>query len=321
MTHETNRRTFIKGSLLTPAAMALSHYAGRASAAETEKTAPAGKLPVGKIGDLEISRMLLGGNLLTHYTHSRDLKYVYDLCAHYNTNEKIMETMAIAEENGINTLVIHTVPNALETMQKYRRERGGKMQWIICGTEPIEPGMKKYTKQIRDLVDNGTEAIYVWGVHSDRLVAEGKMDLMAEAVQVAKDLGVPSGVGGHCLDVIKACEEHNVNADFYIKTFHHHNYPSGPKPDELEKPYNENPGYWCREPQETIDVMKAVEKPWIAFKIMAAGAIPPKDAFPYAFKNGADHILVGMFDFEIEEDAGIARQALANLDRERPWRS
>jgi hypothetical protein len=67
--------------------------------------------------------------------------------------------------------------------------------------------------------------------------------------------------------------------------------------------------------------MKAVEKPWIAFKIMAAGAIPPPDAFRYAFENGADHILVGMFDFEIREDAGIARGILANVKRGRPWRS
>ena len=51
-------------------------------------------LPKGKIGKLEVSRLILGGNLLTHYTHSRDLKYVYTLAAHYNTDEKIMETLA-----------------------------------------------------------------------------------------------------------------------------------------------------------------------------------------------------------------------------------
>ena len=48
---------------------------------------------MGKIGKLKVSRMLLGGNLLTHFTHSRDLKYVYNLAAHYNTDEKIMETL------------------------------------------------------------------------------------------------------------------------------------------------------------------------------------------------------------------------------------
>jgi hypothetical protein len=55
---------------------------------------------------------------------------------------------------------------------------------------------------------------------------------------------------------------------------------------------------------------------------MAAGAIPPKDAFRYVLENGADHMLVGMFDFEIAEDVKIAKTALEGLDkRARPWRS
>ena len=105
------------------------------------------------------------------------------------------------------------------------------------------------------------------------------------------------------------------------KTFHHHEYPTAPKPEQLKGPTAEAPGYWCKDPQGTIDLMKTVEKPWIAFKVMAAGAIPPKDAFRYAFNNGADHILVGMFDFEIAEDVEIAKAAIAAATRTRPWRS
>jgi hypothetical protein len=67
--------------------------------------------------------------------------------------------------------------------------------------------------------------------------------------------------------------------------------------------------------------MAKVEKPWIAFKIMAAGAIPPKDAFQYVFDNGVDHALVGMFDFEIAEDAALMANVLKNVTRTRPWRS
>ena len=46
------------------------------------------------------------------------------------------------------------------------------------------------------------------------------MDLVAKAVELPKEYGVPSGVGGHSLDVVKACEKEGVKADFYIKTFH-----------------------------------------------------------------------------------------------------
>jgi len=312
----------MKGSLAAPAAMAMASKSdakeGKAASKPVEEIEA---LPQGKIGNLKVSRLLLGGNLLTHYTHSRDLKYVYILAANYNTADKILETLALAEENGVNTLTVHTVPECLATLDKHRKERGGKMQWIICPTAPVEPGMKKYRKAVEELVDNGTDAIYLWGVHADRLVAQGKMDLLAEAVAIPKELGVPSGLGAHDLNVVIEAEKHKVDNDSYIKTDHHHNYPTAPKPEELKGPYKEFPGYWCENCDKTVEVMSKVEKPWIAFKVMAAGAIPPKDAFQHVFENGADHILAGMFDFEIEEDAAIIREALLFAERERPWMS
>ena len=71
---------------------------------------------------------------------------------------------------------------------------------------------------------------------------------------------------------------------------------------------------------ETAACMASIKKPWIAYKVMAAGAILPKDAFKYAFDNGADFILAGMFDFQIAEDAKLASAAhLSARTRPRPW--
>ena len=313
MSPKLDRRAFVKGSLLVTAGGALALGAGKALAG--------GALPKGKIGDVEVGRLLLGGNLLTHYTHSRDLKYVYKLTAHYNTEAKILETLALAEAHGIDTLVVHTVPKIMDILKKHRYGRGGKIKWIICPTARVDAGMKDYARQVQELVDDGVDAIYLWGVRADPLAAKGKADLMARAVEIVKDHGIPSGIGAHDLRVVKLCEKNNVGADFYIKTLHHHNYPTGPKPKDLGSPYREIPGFWCNNPREVIDFMRGVEKPWIAFKVMAAGAIPPRDAFRYAFESGADHVLAGMFDFEIAEDAAIAKKALANVKRARPWRS
>lgn len=329
MSPEMNRRAFVKGSLAASAggAMGFTDSYEAACLAASKPTAPAehtaapkGKMPQGKIAGLPVSRMLLGGNLLTHYTHSRDLKYVYNLTERYNTDAKILETLALAEDHGIDTLSIHTVPRALNIMKTHRK-RGGKIKWIICPTAPVTKDMKAYAKQVQQLVDDGTDAIYLWGVRGDRLTGRN-IDLMAKAVQIAKDHGLPSGVGAHDLNAVKACEKAKIPTDFYIKTLHHHNYRTGPRSDELKGPYSEYPGYWCKDPKETIEFMKSVTKPWIAYKVMAAGAIPPKNAFQYALSGGADHLLVGMFDFEIAQDAAIMRQVLAGIkNRARPWRS
>ena len=316
------RRSFVKTALVSSAGLALAVDGKAQNEAPAPPAAPAspGSLPKARIGKLEISRMILGGNLLTHYTHSRDLKYVYTLAAHYNTDEKIMETLALAEANGINTVSMHNPEHPISVLRRYRKERGGKIQWIICPTAEVKPDMSDYRRHVEELIKDGCEAIYLWGVHADPLAAEGKFDLMAAAVELPKQYGVPSGVGCHDLNVVKACEKHGVKADFYIKTFHHHNYPTAPKPDQLEKPYNEYPGYWCREPVETAEFMKTVQKPWLAFKVMAAGAIPPSSAFRYVFQHGADCVLAGMFDYEIAEDVKLASEALDRAkDRARPW--
>ncbi len=311
-----SRRTFVKGSALASAGAA---FALETVAADEQK--PQNILLKGKLGDMEVSRLMLGGNLLTHYTHSRDLRYVYNLTAHYNTPEKILETLALAEEHGVNTLVIHTVDAALRVLQEHRR-RGGKMQWIICPTTPIEPGLVKYGEHVMRMVDDGVDSIYIWGVHADRMTSPQGIDLLGKAVDLVKANGVSCGVGAHRLEVMRQCEANKVRGDYYIKTLHHHNYRTGPKPGEAADDHREFPGYWCGLPDETVELMKTVEKPWIAFKVMAAGAIPPEDAFRYAFTSGADFILAGMFDFEIAQDVRITQKTFAEAkDRARPWRA
>jgi hypothetical protein len=313
MQNKTTRRTFVGGTIASAAAVA----------AVTEPV-PAGGLPYGEIGSLKVSRLLLGGNLLTRYTHSRDLKYVYNLARAYNTDAKLLETLALAEQHGVNTLAVHPDPDTLRVMKQHRA-RGGKIQWILS-TEPpadaeVQPDMEKHRRRVHELVEHGANAIYLWGVRSDQLAKAGKADLIAKAVEVMKkETGLPTGVGAHALHTVMEAERVNAGADFYLKTLHHHNYKTGPKPGEAADDYKEFPGYWCGKPQETVEFMKTVKKPWIAFKVMAAGAIPPNDAFRYSFENGADFIVAGMFDFEIAPDVGLIKDILgAKPKRQRPW--
>lgn len=268
------------------------------------------KIPSANLAGMNIGRMLLGGNLLTHYTHSRDLQYVYNLAAHYNTPEKIFETMRTAEAYGINAVVIHTAPGVLEGMREYKKQ-GGKIQWIICSTAPIDEEMTEYTQSCRECLDAGVDALYLWGVHADALVS--RPDLIKKAVLTMKSFGAPVGVAAHQLPVIEVCEKEKVKCDFYLKTFHHHNYPSANLNHDSS---------WCDDPDKVIEVMSKVEKPWIAYKTMAAGAIPPRNALEYTFTNGADFTVFGMFDYEIDEDTRLLNEVLA-LDtvknRSRKW--
>jgi hypothetical protein len=311
---EITRRTFVKDTAWASAGAALA--LGTVAPTAVASSPPAKPtLAKGKIGELEVSRLILGGSPLQHYVHCRDLRYVASLMAHYNTPQRVLQTLALAEQQGINTLVCHPwgpAGNTVALLKQHREQHGGKMQWIMAPLDPIEPGLAKYEEQVQKLVDDGVDALYVWGVHADTLVGQGKFDLIAKAVHLSKAHGVPCGVAAHDLRVVQECEKHQLAADFYIKTLHHHKYPGA------KLNYD---SMWCSNPEETVAFMQGVQKPWIAFKVLAAGAIPPPDAFRYAFENGADFVLAGMYDFEIAEDVQIVNTALASFpQRVRAWR-
>jgi len=50
---------------------------------------------------------------------------------------------------------------------------------------------------------------------------------------------------------------------------------------------------YCRDPQETIEYMATLKQPWIAFKVLAAGAVEPQAGFKFALEGGADFLCVG----------------------------
>ncbi len=263
-----------------------------------------GTLPYGKIGNLRLSRMILGGNLIGGWAHARDLIYVSKLVRAYHNRNKIFQTFDIAESCGVNTIL--TNPLLCDVINDYWRS-GGKIQFISdCGGNDV-------LKMIQKSIDGGAAACYIQGGVADRLVEAGKFDLMAQGLSLIRKNGIPAGIGGHKLRTIQSCVDKGLKPDFWMKTLHLVNYWSA-------KVAPENDNCWCEDPVATAEYMRNLREPWIAFKILGAGAIEPKVGFKYAFENGADFICVGMYDFQIVDDVNLALDVLNGpLNRQRQW--
>jgi uncharacterized membrane protein YphA (DoxX/SURF4 family) len=265
-----------------------------------------GQVPHSRIGKLDVSRVIMGGNLIGGWAHARDLLYVSKLVKTYHTDRKVFETLRLAEQCGINTFL--TNPQLARVINAYWRHEGGKIQFISdCGFKnDVIAGVKLS-------VDVGAHACYVHGGIADTLAKEGKVETIGRALDLIRQNGLPAGIGAHQLETVQACVSAGLAPDFWVKTLHHCDYWSARKDVQ-------NDNIWCVNPEETIAFMGALPQPWIAYKVLAAGAIHPNEGFKFALRNGADFICVGMYDFQIVEDVNIALGVLGDVQgRPRRW--
>jgi len=272
----------------------------------------------GNPADFELSRLLMGGNLIGGWAHARDLIYVSKLVKTYHTDEKVLQTLALGEKCGMNAIISN--PQMGRIFQKYRHEFRGKIKFISdCGTN------LDFQQGIKMSLAADWDALYCQGEITDRFTnpewddpkkrsLTERMELIKAGLEEIRANGKPAGIGAHRIEAIKACVDFGLKPDFWVKTCHNYNYWSA----QTNQDWHDNK--FDFDPEETVRYMGTLKEPWIAFKVLAAGAIKPEDGLKYAFANGADFVCLGMYDFQIVEDVNIALDALSNARvRERPW--
>ncbi|MBM3746614.1 MAG: hypothetical protein FJW34_12530 [Acidobacteria bacterium] len=305
MPRDHDRRRFLKKSLTLSCAagagLTFDHLAlvERLNAGQTPahpKPATAAP-PMSKIGKLTVTRLLCGGNLFSGFAHSGDLLYVSSLLKHYFTDQKVMDTLQSCEESGINAAILRTDDHMIGILNRYRKDRGGRIQWI-AQTYPTIDNLKD---NIQRAIDNGAVGAFPMGGNADTLFKKGRLDLLAEVVSFIRHNGLAAGIGSHSLDLPMAAEKAKLDPDFYFKTFN-------------------AVGYESQTPAEIAAFMNTVKKPWVAFKVLGAGRVKPREGLDLAFRLGADFIAVGMYDFQVAEDAALVREIVpSHSQRQRPW--
>ena len=289
-----------------------------------------GDLPCGKIGNHEISRLIMGGNLIGGYAHARDLIYTDQLFKAYNNERKVYETLMLAEAAGINTINIGFASN--ELLRKYKKATGSKIKVITQIAADVKDESTLFDNMYA-AIDFGVDIIQIQGNWVDWMTRDGHVERIGRLLDKIREEGFTAGLGAHTIDSLIACKEQGIIPDYYMKTMHHDNYWSA-HPRENRVPFEQDGrnyldhnkyhnNIFCPFPERTTEFVRESTVPVMGFKVLAAGAIHPKDGFRWAFEHGADFICVGMFDFQVVDDVNICIDTLHAVNesksRQRAW--
>jgi hypothetical protein len=285
-----NRREFLEGTLTVSAGLAVAGQGQSAAGAESTTKAVSG-LPKRKLGKYDVSRLIIGANPFTGYPHAQPLKYAKDLFAAYFTDEKIIETLAISYNHGIDTHVTLTDESCVKYLNRFERETGNRLQWIAQSHwfSPKPEGKKNALNYIKLAADNGAFACFLHGSSCDGMVRDKALSQIEYYLDAIRKHGMLAGMAGHL----------NPTIDVPVK--------AGIKPDFIMKTLN-TVDHACTNPEETKAMMAGIDIPWIAYKVLGAGRVDPEPGFRYAIEAGADFLNVGMFDFQVAENTELVRK-------------
>lgn len=268
-------------------------------------------LPTVEVGDLHITRLIVGGNPFRGYSHlnpdlDKDMR-------EYHTNDNVVSTLLRAEECGINTMQSRGDDIVFDMVRAYR-EAGGKMQWIVQ-TASEKPDL---FANIREIATLDPIAIYWHGSMTDRMWKEGRINELEEYLKAIRDTGKLVGVACHMPDVLRWIDDQNWDVDFYMSCFY--NLAKIERESMLvtgkfvEEPFDDED----REP--AIEFINSTSKPCIAYKILAASRkcgteAELRGAFQYAYDNikPGDLVNVGVFQKhadQIGQNTRIVREIL-----------
>jgi len=285
----TGRREFLSRASAAAASGLLLNRPAEAAAA------PAADLPTVALGPYRVSRLIVGSNPISGYSYlgretDREMR-------EYFTSRRTLEFLRQCERAGINTHQFSTASKATEVYRTLR-EQGSKLQLI---------GLHAKREDIKGIIESvGPIGMAHHGGVTDRLFREGRNGEVRDFTKAVHDQGLLAGVSAHNPDCIRRIADEGWEVDFFMTCFYYitrKEPPSGPA-ESLPVLAGPDVGYtfYKTDPRTMCKVIRQVEQPCLAFKILGAGRRCAsqevvREAFRFAFENikPSDAVIVGMY--------------------------
>jgi len=253
------------------------------------------------LGDLEVSRLCIGGNPFSGFSHQNGQRDAEML--DYYTTDRIKETLRKAEAAGIDTLIARADRHIRRVLREYWNE-GGTIQWIAQTAS--EHGDQ--FRSIRDAVRDGAKGAYLHGGIVDYWFAQGETENLYKALDVMREVGIAGGFAGHSPEG-HAWIRDNLDPDFQM-CCHYNPTDRSDDPDHSRK----GEKWEGTDREKMLAVIATIERPVIHYKVFAAGNKPILPAFELLGKvmRPRDLVCVGVFLKDdpdmIEKDVALFEQ-------------
>lgn len=257
-----------------------------------------------KIGELSVSRLIIGGNPFSGFSHQgneRDQEMIDWYAA-----TRIKEAYRQAEELGIMTHIGRADHHIMRILREYWNE-GGKIQWIAQTC----PDLGSMARGVENAIKGNAKACFLHGGWMDFLLAKRRLQEVPPDVEKIKKAGLPAGIAGHDPRVFEWAEK-NLDVDFYACSY----YNSTPRGGRAEYLHSVKEKFDDADRERMVNVINGLSKPVIHYKVMAAGRKDPREALSFIAKHlrPQDAVCIGIFTKDknnmLKEDLKILELAL-----------
>jgi hypothetical protein len=268
-------------------------------------------LPTIRLGPHAVTRLIVGGNPL--YGHSHFNKLLSQHQTSWNTPEHVQELLQRCQQVGINTWQNSYAERTLADLDRFR-ESGGHLHWLCLGKTDWD----RKPELIAAAARRRPIGIAPHGGLAEKLHRNNQLTVLTDLLQRIRDQGVLVGLSAHNPALIKLAEEKDWKVDYYMCCLY---YLTRPR-NELRKllgpdlPLGEI--YLPSDPEQMLRVVRAVRKPCLVYKVLAAGRRTDspeeiRNCFQFALANikPSDAMIVGMyqqFSDQAGTNAGLVRE-------------
>lgn len=267
-------------------------------------------MPLGKvkIGNLSVSRLIIGGNPFSGFSHQgadRDAEM-----RHFYTVSRIKQALRQAEQLGINAHMGRTDHHVMRYLMEYWDE-GGNITWLAQTCSAFGT----VERAIDNAVAGGAKACHIHGGTMDFLLANNKLNELPALIAKIRQAGLAAGIAGHTTDVFTWAEE-NLDVDYYMCSY----YNPIPRDKQAEHVSGTNEQYLDEDRRAMTDLIAGLSRPVIHYKVLAAGRNDPKEAFNFVARHlrPQDAVCVGIYTKDhpdsLAENLQLLTDALKALD-------